>query len=194
MMIHEITEKVGSHKARKRLGRGEGSGHGKTSGKGHKGAKSRAGWTSRASYAGGATPFSRRFPKRGFSNFGFGTEFHIINLKAIEQAFADGETVDAETLAKKGLIRDATLPLKVLAEGEITKKVTVMAARFSAQAKAKIEKAGGTIAEDVVTDRAAQWKAKRNSVKNADAAAKAELQKAGGGKSAGKPSAGKSRK
>ena len=173
MMIHEITEKVGAKKGRKRIGRGEGSGHGGTSTKGHKGAKSRAGWVSRPSYAGGATPFSRRFPKRGFSNFGFGTAFHIINLKAIEQYFNDGDTVDAASLAKKSLIPNADLPLKVLAEGELTKKVKIHAVKFSAQARAKVEKAGATITEIALADPAAQWKAKRGTVKKAKAEAKA---------------------
>lgn len=167
MMIHEITEKVGAHKLRKRVGRGEGSGHGGTSGKGHKGALSRAGWTSRPSYAGGATPFSRRFPKRGFSNADFRVDYHIINLKAISQSFEAGETVDIETLAKKGLVPDTTRPLKVLAEGELTKKVTIRAERYSETAKAKIEKAGGTITVVEVTDRAKAWKAKRGTVKAA---------------------------
>jgi large subunit ribosomal protein L15 len=174
MMIHEITEKVGAKKGRKRVGRGEGSGHGGTSTKGHKGAKSRAGWTSRPAYAGGATPFARRFPKRGFSNSGFSSEFNIINLKAIEQAFANGETIDSASLHKKGLIPNAELPLKVLAEGDLTKKVKILATKFSAAAKAKIEKVGATIEEIPVPDRAAQWKAKRGTVKKAKAAAKAE--------------------
>lgn len=182
MMIHEITEKVGAHKGRKRIGRGEGSGHGGTSTKGHKGAKSRAGWNSRPAYAGGATPFARRFPKRGFSNFGFGNAFHIINLKAIEQHFASGETVDVASVAKKHLIPDADLPLKVLAEGELTKKVAIHAAKFSAAAKAKIEKAGATITEVVLPDPAAQWKAKRGSAKKAKAAGTAPSK----GKSKGK--------
>jgi large subunit ribosomal protein L15 len=180
MMIHEITERVGSHKSRKRLGRGHGSGHGKTSGKGHKGALSRAGWTSRPAYAGGATPFARRFPKRGFSNEGFRNEFHIVNLKAIEDGFESGETVDAETLAKRGIIRDALSPVKILAQGEITRKVTIVAARFSAQAKAKIEKAGGTVREVALPDPAAAWKAKRGTRKAERAADKAAKQKSGG--------------
>ena len=167
MMIHEITEKVGRHKGRKRTGRGEGSGHGGTSGKGHKGAMSRAGWTSRPAYAGGATPFARRFPKRGFSNEGFRNLFHIINIKAIEASYETGETVDAESLAKKGLIRDTSLPIKVLGEGELTKKVTVVAGKLSAHAKAKIEKAGGTIKLIETADPAAQWKAKRGTKKAA---------------------------
>ncbi|MDZ4830730.1 MAG: 50S ribosomal protein L15 [Phycisphaerae bacterium] len=170
MMIHEITEKVGSHKLRKRIGRGEGSGHGGTSGKGHKGALSRAGWTSRPSYAGGATPFSRRFPKRGFSNADFRVDYHIINIKAIELAYEPGETVDAESLTKKRLVPDTTRGIKVLAEGDLTKKVTVVAARFSAQAKAKIEAAGGTATQVAEIDRAASWKAKRGTVKKAAAA------------------------
>ena len=182
MMIHEITETVGAHKGRKRIGRGEGSGHGGTSTKGHKGAKSRAGWTSRPAYAGGATPFSRRFPKRGFSNFGFGTEFAIINLKVIEQSFSDGDTVDSASLAKKHLIPTGDLPLKVLAEGDLTKKVKIVAVKFSAAARAKIEKAGATITEIALPDRAAQWKEKRGTVKKAKAADKAA-------KAASKPAA-----
>ena len=172
MMIHEITEKVGAHKSRRRVGRGEASGHGKTSGRGHKGAKSRAGWNSRPAYEGGQTPFARKFPKRGFSNAGFRLDFHVINLKEIDAAFASGETVDLATLVKKGLVPDDTRPLKVLAEGELSKKVKVLASRCSATAKAKIEKAGASIELLPIADRAAEWKAKRNTVKNAKGAAK----------------------
>lgn len=185
MMIHEISQRAGRHKLRKRLGRGEGSGHGKTSGKGHKGALSRAGWSSRPAYAGGATPFARRFPKRGFSNEGFRNLFHIINIKAIETAYESGETVDAESLAKKGLIRDLLHPVKVLAEGELSRKVTVVAARFSAQAKAKIEQAGGTVKEIAQPDPAAQWKAKRGT-KKAERKAARSGEKSGDGKGAKK--------
>ena len=143
MMIHEITEKVGAHKSRRRVGRGEASGHGKTSGRGHKGAKSRAGWTSRPGYQGGATPFMRRFPKRGFKN-NFRIEFHVVNVQVLEKNFDAGATVDVAALAKKGLVPDATMPLKVLGHGDIAKKLTVVAAKFSESAKAKIEKSGGT--------------------------------------------------
>lgn len=143
MMIHDITKVTGKHRPRKRVGRGEGSGIGGTSTRGHNGAKSRAGWSSRPGYQGGATPFMRRFPKRGFKN-GFRVEFNVVNVQSFEKHFASGATVDAAALAKLGLVPDALLPLKVLGHGDITKKLTVIAAKFSATAKEKIEKAGGT--------------------------------------------------
>jgi large subunit ribosomal protein L15 len=143
MMIHDITKVVGKHRPRKRVGRGEGSGIGGTSTRGHKGAKSRAGWTSRPGYQGGATPFMRRFPKRGFKN-NFRIEFHVVNVQVLEKNFDAGATVDVAALAKKGLVPDATMPLKVLGHGDIAKKLTVVAAKFSESAKAKIEKSGGT--------------------------------------------------
>jgi large subunit ribosomal protein L15 len=143
MMIHEITKVAGKHRPRKRVGRGEGSGIGGTSTRGHKGAKSRAGWTSRPGYQGGATPFMRRFPKRGFKN-NFRALFHVVNVQVLEKHFDAGATVEIAALAKKGLVPDATLPLKVLGHGDVSKKLTVVAAKFSATAKDKIEKAGGT--------------------------------------------------
>ena len=143
MMIHDITKVVGKHRPRKRVGRGEGSGIGGTSTRGHKGAKSRAGWTSRPGYQGGATPFMRRFPKRGFKN-NFRALFHVVNVQVLEKHFDAGATVEIAALAKKGLVPDATLPLKVLGHGNVSKKLTVVAAKFSATAKEKIEKAGGT--------------------------------------------------
>jgi large subunit ribosomal protein L15 len=143
MMIHEITKVAGKHRPRKRVGRGEGSGIGGTSTRGHKGAKSRAGWTSRPGYQGGATPFMRRFPKRGFKN-NFRALFHVVNVQVLEKHFDAGATVEIAALAKKGLVPDATLPLKVLGHGDVSKKLTVVAAQFSATAKEKIEKAGGT--------------------------------------------------
>jgi large subunit ribosomal protein L15 len=144
MMIHDITKVVGKKRARKRVGRGEGSGIGGTSTKGHKGAKSRAGWTSRPGYQGGATPFMRRFPKRGFKNAGFRTLFHVVNVELLNKHFESGSTVDLAAVAGKGLVPDVTLPLKVLGHGDLGKKLVVVAARFSATAKDKIEKAGGT--------------------------------------------------
>lgn len=142
MMIHEITEKVGRHKQRKRIGRGVGSGTGKTAGRGHKGYGSRAGNSN--PHEGGAIPMWKRFPKRGFSNAEFMTHFAIVNLKALDARFNDGEEVSAESLAKLGLIRDTKLPVKVLGEGEITKKLTVTAAKFSKSASDKITAAGGS--------------------------------------------------
>ena len=144
MMIHDITAKVGPHKKRKRVGRGEASGKGGTSGRGHKGAKSRAGWNSRPSYAGGATPFARRFPKRGFSNAGFRVEYYVANVRDLEKNFESGATIDIDALVKLGLVPNAKIGLKVLGTGDLKKKFTVVAAAFSASAKAKIEAAGGT--------------------------------------------------
>ncbi len=114
MMIHEITIHAGKYKTRKRIGRGEGSGHGKTAGRGHKGAASRSGWKRRPGYEGGQMPIFRRMPKRGFTNAPFRRLFHVINVKQLEARFDDGATVTRELLAKVGLIRDNTLPLKVL--------------------------------------------------------------------------------
>jgi large subunit ribosomal protein L15 len=150
MMIHDITAKVGPHKKRKRVGRGEASGHGGTSTRGHKGAKSRAGWVSRPSYAGGATPFARRFPKRGFSNAGFRTDYWVTNVRDLEKHFDSGATVDIDALVKLGLVPNAKLPLKVLGSGDLAKKLKVVAVAFSASAKSKIEAAGGscTVVED----------------------------------------------
>ncbi|UCD76336.1 MAG: 50S ribosomal protein L15 [Phycisphaerales bacterium] len=147
MMIHEITEKVGKYKARKRLGRGDGSGHGKTSGRGHKGAGSRAGYKRRPYFEGGQMSFIRRMPKRGFSNARFRRPYHIVNLKTLDARLEDGAVVTPETLVEAGIIRDTDLPLKVLGEGDLTKKLQITAAKFSASAKAKIEAAGGAVTE-----------------------------------------------
>lgn len=141
MMIHEVTEKAGRHKRRKRIGRGVGSGTGKTAGRGHKGYGSRSGNSN--AHEGGAVPMWKRFPKRGFTNSQFMQHFNIVNLKAINARFADGDEVNVETLASLGLVRDSKLPLKVLGEGEITKKLTVSAAKFSKSATDKIVAAGG---------------------------------------------------
>ena len=149
MMIHEITEKVGKYKARKRVGRGESSGTGKTSGRGHKGAGQRAGSTYRPYFEGGQMPLARRIPKRGFSNAAFRTHYHVVNLKTLEARLDDGADINLETLAAAKIIRDTKLPLKVLGEGDLTKKFNVTAAKFSASARSKIEAAGGSVTEVV---------------------------------------------
>ena len=148
MMIHEITEKVGKHRLRKRIGRGHGSGHGKTSGRGHKGAASRSGWTRRPGFEGGQMPLVRRMPKRGFTNVQFRTLYAIVNVQTLEERCKKGEKVDAASLFEAGIIRDK-LPLKVLGHGELTKKLDITAAKFSASAKEKIQAAGGSITEVV---------------------------------------------
>ncbi|HEX7009928.1 MAG TPA: 50S ribosomal protein L15 [Phycisphaeraceae bacterium] len=146
MMIHEITPKAGAYKKAKRLGRGIASGHGKTCGRGAKGAGSRSGWTGsiRASREGGQMPLFRRIPKRGFSNFKFRTEYAVVNLRALDARFQDGAQVSPDLLVKAGLIPDTRLPVKILGDGQITKKLQVTAAAFSKTAREKIEQAGGT--------------------------------------------------
>jgi large subunit ribosomal protein L15 len=145
MMIHEITSSAGRYKVRKRVGRGESSGTGKTSGRGHKGAASRAGWSRRPGYEGGQMPLIRRMPKRGFSNAQFRRLYHVLNVRYLETHFEDGTEVTPQMLAEAGVIRDTSLPVKVLGDGELTKKLTVTAARFSVSARSKIEAAGGSV-------------------------------------------------
>lgn len=147
MMIHEITEKVGRHKKRKRVGRGPGSGLGKTCGRGHKGAGSRAGYSKKAAHEGGQMAFFRRIPKRGFTNAMFRTDYAIVNIKDLDSRFEEGAEVNPDMLVKAGLIRNATEPVKVLGQGELSKKLNVTAAKFSDSAKAKITAAGGSVNE-----------------------------------------------
>ena len=141
MKLHELHPAVESTTAPKRLGRGSGSGLGKTSGKGHKGAKARSGGGKRPGFEGGQMPLYRRVPKRGFNNV-FGTEYAEVNVERLE-AFEDGSVVDAAALLEKRIIRKELDGVKVLGSGELTKKLTVKAARFTASAKEKIEAAGG---------------------------------------------------
>ncbi|MBI1372891.1 MAG: 50S ribosomal protein L15 [Phycisphaera sp.] len=145
MMIHEITEKVGKHKKRKRIGRGPGSGTGKTAARGHKGAGSRSGWSGSQNpgFEGGQMPYFRRIPKRGFNNARFAKNFAIINLHSIEERFDSGAEVNPEMLVKVGLLPDTNTPVKILGSGELTKKVSVAAHKFSESARTKIEQAGG---------------------------------------------------
>ena len=141
MKMHELAPAFGSTKEAKRIGRGHGSGNGKTAGKGHKGQKARAGHGMRPGFEGGQMPLQRRIPKRGFNNI-FAEEWAAINLSALE-VFEDGATVDAAALAEKGIIKKANLPVKVLANGKLTKKLTVKANAFSASAAEKINSVGG---------------------------------------------------
>jgi large subunit ribosomal protein L15 len=144
MMIHEITAQAGAHKKRKRVGRGESSGHGKTSTRGTKGSGARAGGEIKVGSEGGNMPLFRRLPKRGFNNNYFAQRFSIINVSDLEAHFDNGATVDASALIAKGLVRDERYPVKVLGNGELTKKLTIVAGKFSKQAADKIAKAGGT--------------------------------------------------
>jgi len=143
--LHTLAPNKGATKTKKRLGRGRGSGTGKTSGKGVKGQKARPGHHGpRIGFEGGQMPMKMRIAKRGFKN-PFRVEAFPMNLKTLEQIFDAGATVDLESLRAKGLVPKRVDCLKILAEGELTKKLTVKAHRFSASAKEKIEKAGGTV-------------------------------------------------
>lgn len=145
MKLDDILSAAGKYKKRKRIGRGIGSGNGKTSGRGHKGYGSRSGSKRRLGYEGGQTPMVSRIPKRGFNNYNFRKEFQIVNLDVLEAAFEEGVTVDAAALVEKGIVRDADRPVKVLGDGELKKKLTVSANKFSASAREKIAAAGGTV-------------------------------------------------
>lgn len=141
MKMHELAPAIGSTKEAKRIGRGHGSGNGKTAGKGHKGQKARAGHGMRPGFEGGQMPLQRRVPKRGFNNI-FAQEWIAINVSALE-VFEDGTVVDAAALAEKGIIKKANLPVKVLGNGKLTKKVEVKLNAYSASATEKITAAGG---------------------------------------------------
>ena len=141
MKLHELHPAEGSTTAPKRLGRGSGSGLGKTSGKGHKGAKARSGGGKRPGFEGGQMPLYRRVPKRGFNNV-FGTDYAEVNVERLE-VFEDGAEVDAKALLEARIIRKELDGVKILGGGELTKKLTVKAAKFTASAKEKIEAVGG---------------------------------------------------
>ena len=141
MKMHELAPAVGSTKESKRIGRGHGSGQGKTAGKGHKGQKARAGRGIRIGFEGGQMPLQRRIPKRGFNNI-FAEEWIAINLSSLE-LFEDGSVVDAAALANKGIIKKADLPIKVLGNGKLTKKLEVKLNAYSASAAEKIAAVGG---------------------------------------------------
>ena len=143
MKLHELSPAEGSATKAYRKGRGPGSGNGKTAGKGHKGQNARSGGGVRPGFEGGQIPLYRKLPKRGFHNK-FGKTYSIVNVDVFNK-FEDGAVVDLATLLEKKIVRKANDGLKVLGNGEITKKITVKAAVFSATAKEKIEAAGGKI-------------------------------------------------
>ncbi len=142
MKLHELKPTAGSRKARKRVGRGDSSGLGKTAGRGDKGQHSRTGSKKRPYFEGGQIPFFRRLPKRGFKQPTH-IEYNLVNVSVLDKSFEANEVVDLDVLKSKGIIGKSDLALKVLANGEISKPLTVKAAKFSEAAQAKIEAAGG---------------------------------------------------
>ncbi len=153
MMIHDITTLAGKYKARKRVGRGTGSGTGRRSGRGQKGASSRSGYAAKLAFEGGQMPYFRRLRKFGFSNFNFTTRYWIVNLRSIlaHPAFAKGGEVSMATLQKAGLVRDDSRDLKILgdiaANEKVGVKLTIVANRVSAKVKTLVTGAGGTVKE-----------------------------------------------
>ena len=141
MNLSDLAPAPGATRKRKRIGRGPGSGHGKTSGKGHKGRAARSGGNTPPGYEGGQMPLQRRLPKRGFHNV-FREEYSIVNLGQLDTGFEAGAVVDGEALRARGLARNGRR-IKVLADGTLTKSLTVKADKFSAAAKQKLEAAGG---------------------------------------------------
>jgi large subunit ribosomal protein L15 len=145
MELNNLKPNKGARHAKKRVGRGPGSGHGKTSGRGEKGQKSRSGYSRMLGFEGGQMPLHRRLPKRGFTNI-FKKDFTVVNLADLER-FDNGATVDEAALRQSGLVKGRSHGIKVLGTGELTKKLTIHAARFSKTAREKIEAAGGSCEE-----------------------------------------------
>lgn len=144
MKLNEIRPARGAVRNRKRVGRGTGSGTGGTAGYGHKGEQARSGASKRKSFEGGQMRLTRRIPKFGFKN-PFRVEYQVINVRLLEQRFEDGEKVDAASLLAHGLLHKKTKPVKVLGEGDLSKKLTVSVHAVSATARTKIEGAGGSV-------------------------------------------------
>ena len=143
MNLTQITSLAGAHRRRKRVGRGGASGLGKTAGRGHKGQQARSGESTRGLREGGQTPLYRRLPKRGFSNAKFRVEYSVVNLDDLDRKFQDGDTVTFERLLEVRLVRDDRRPVKILGDGELSKRLTVEAHKFSEKAVEKIKAAGG---------------------------------------------------
>jgi large subunit ribosomal protein L15 len=143
MRLHNLKPRPGAKHSRKRLGQGRASGHGKTSSRGGKGQSARSGSSIRPGFEGGQMPLFRRMPKRGFNNARFATKHIVVNVQALND-FSDGTRVDEVVLRKAGLANGRADGIKILGNGDLTRKLTVCAHAFSESARAKIEKAGGT--------------------------------------------------
>ncbi len=142
----------GANKNKRIVGRGSSSGRGTTAGRGNKGQQSRSGGKIYVGFEGGQMPLYRRIAKRGFSNYPFRKEYEVINLCEIETRYENGETVNRESLIKKGLLKKVSSMIKVLGNGDLTKKLTVDVEKVSSSAKEKIVKAGGSVVEAAVAD------------------------------------------
>jgi len=145
MKLHELKPNPGAKHRTKRLGCGESSGQGKTSGKGHKGQKARSGGSIRPGFEGGQMPLHRRLPKRGFNNFTFADKIAVVNVGRLDERFEDGDVVDEASLRKVALMKGRYDGVKLLGQGEVTKKLTIKVDYVSATAREKIEKAGGSV-------------------------------------------------
>ena len=145
MELNNLKPKKGARHAKKRVGRGPGSGHGKTAGRGEKGQKSRSGYSRMLGFEGGQMPLHRRLPKRGFHNI-FKKTHAVVNVSDLER-FDNGATIDENALRGAGLVKGAADGIKILGDGELTKKLNVQATKFSAPARKQIEAAGGTCQE-----------------------------------------------
>ena len=145
MRLHDATPRPGAKHRRKRVGCGESSGHGKTSCRGHKGQLARSGSAIRPGFEGGQMPMHRRLPKKGFSNAAFKDKIETISVDDLNH-FADGDTVTEAAIIEMGLVTRTCDSIKILGDGELTRKLTVNVGSLSASAKEKIEKAGGTVA------------------------------------------------
>lgn len=139
--LHDLKPSPGSHRDRKRVGRGPGSGTGKTSGRGHKGQKARSGASIPAGFEGGQMPLQRRIPKRGFTSMNR-VEYQVVNVRTLDEV--QGDEITVQVLLEQGFIGSAKKPVKILGDGELTRSVTVRAHAFSGSARSKIEGAGGT--------------------------------------------------
>jgi len=184
-MIHEVTVQAGARKRRKRVGRGESSGLGRTCGRGNKGQQSRSGYSGRLLFEGGAMPIFRRMPKRGFNNFHFRTEYDVVNVAELEEVFENGSSISAATLYEKRLVRSPEVLVKVLGDGELSKKLALTVHAVSKKARELVEKAGGSISLIARRDPAAAAKAKRRTAKDRKRQAgpsRLEKKKAAGGK------------
>ena len=145
MLSNEITAIAGAYKKGKRVGRGKGTGRGKTCGRGHKGCGSRPGPTTRSTYEGGQMPLFRRLPKRGFNNYNFSNRYEIVNVSQLEKVFNEGTSISIQQLVEVGLVGSLKSKVKILGDGELTKKLDVAAHKFSKSAEQKISGCGGTV-------------------------------------------------